>query len=68
MTKQFIKVKATPCNPQGNAGHQPRQVELLLNCDLIGAFQSNSVLLKQGEILIIGGNYFKSIILDEKIE
>ena len=56
----FIKVTANQCNQQGNTDpHQP-PTELHLNTDLIGAFQGDTILLKGGEIINLGGRLYKN--------
>jgi len=55
----FIKVIANQCNQQGITDpHQP-PAELHLNIDVIGAFQGNTILLKGGEIINLGGKLYK---------
>ena len=68
MTKQFIKVKATPCNNQGTTDQRIPTIELQINVDLIGAISSTKILLKGANILNVGGSFYTNIILDEKIE
>jgi hypothetical protein len=68
MTKQFIKVKATPCNNQGTTDQRMSSIELQINVDLIGAISSTKVLLKGGNILSIGGSYYTNLKIVDKIE
>lgn len=68
MTKQFIKVKATPCNVQGTVIPNYPIAEMLLNIDLIGAISSKEILLKSGSILNFNGHYYTKLTLNEIIE
>lgn len=60
---KFIKVNATQCNAQGTVQPNSRPSELILNVDLIAAISGASVYLKQGDMLNLGGNYYKNISL-----
>lgn len=52
---------ASPSNQQGITNKTVLPVNLKLNIDLIGAFQGNSVLLKGGNILHLGGKHFTDL-------
>ena len=54
----FIKVNAYQCNVQGNVDPRGIKSELYLNKDLIGAFIDNRILLKGGDIITLGKNYY----------
>lgn len=66
---QFIPVTADQTNSQGTVGqsHAPR-VSFRINSDLVGAIKGTDVLLKGGNILSIGGNYYTNIRLAENVK
>jgi hypothetical protein len=57
----FIKVTAYQCNQQGHTVSQNIPQEIFLNTDLIGEFSGNEVLLKGGEVLTLGANYYTKL-------
>lgn len=68
MKKQFIRVKAIPCNVQGITQNNNFSAEMHINCDIIAAILANKIYLKQGDVLNLNGNYYTNLILNDKIE
>jgi len=56
---KFIEVFATQCNSQGLTRGTSYPEKFFLNLDLVAAIKSDSLMLKGGDALIIGGNYYK---------
>ncbi|PJJ08277.1 hypothetical protein CLU83_1533 [Flavobacterium sp. 1] len=67
---KFIKVVARPCDSQGNERRQQLspQESFYLNIDLIGGISETRIMLKGGNILMLGGNYFTDFNLKDKID
>jgi len=64
----FIKVIANQCDQQGHTDPLQSPTELYLNIDLIGAFKGNTILLKDGEIINLGGIWYKSFRLAQGVK
>lgn len=62
----FVKVIAMPCNNTGSTRGQVQR-EFYLNINLIAGIFENNILLKDSELLHIGGGYFKNIKLAIKV-
>ncbi|KNB61272.1 hypothetical protein [Chryseobacterium sp. Hurlbut01] len=58
---KFIEVLAIQCNSQGLTKGASYQERFFLNLDLVGAIQGNSIRLKGGDLLIIGGLNYKDL-------
>lgn len=56
----FIKVTADQCNQQGATSPHVQRSEFYLNIDVIRAFHSDTILLKGGEMINLGGNWYKN--------
>jgi len=56
----FIKVTAEQCNTQGLTSPQIPRSEFQLSLDLVGAFVGDKVLLKGGEMINLGGHWYKN--------
>lgn len=65
----FIKVTAEQCNSQGLTAQISIRSEFHLNTDLIGAINGKTIYLKGGDIVNLGGNYYKNFALgtDQRI-
>lgn len=57
----FIKVTADQCDQQGQTSPQIPRSEFHLNIDVIGAINGSSILLKFGEMINLGGSWYKNI-------
>jgi hypothetical protein len=64
----FLKVSAQQCNAQGHVVQQVPRGEIYVNIDLIGGIKGNSVLIKGGTILHIGGQYYTGFMTVQGIE
>ena len=58
---KFIDVRAVQCNSQGLTRGVTSTVQFFLNIDLIAAFEHDTIRLKGGDILIMGGSYYKDL-------
>ena len=58
---KFIDVLAVQCNSQGLTSGPSHYDQLLLNLDLIAAFEQDSIRLKGGDLLLCGGKYYKDL-------
>ena len=63
----FITVTANQCNQQGIVDQRSQRITLRLHKDLIGAFQGNTVLLKGGTILNLGGHFYTNFSLGQNM-
>lgn len=64
---RFIKVIATPCDGNGQSlrGGIPSKT-FKLNIDLIGGIDNDTIMLKGGEIIRLGSNWFKEFRLSNQ--
>lgn len=67
---KFIKVVARPCDANGNERRQQfsNKETFYLNIDLVGGISESNIMLKGGNILMLGGNYFTDFQLKDKID
>lgn len=64
----FIKVTALQCNPQGNVQPNAMKSELRINKDLICAINDTTILLKGGNIISLGKNYYTDLHLAKGVK
>ena len=55
---EFVNVTAQPCNSQGITSQQQRRAEVKISEDLIAAYSGDTIYLKGGDVLNLGGKYF----------
>ena len=61
----FIKVTANQCSQQGIVSPHIPRTEFSLSVDVIGAFTGDTVLLKGGEMINLGGKWYKDFKLSK---
>lgn len=63
----FIKVTARPCSSEGET-RGGSVFEFKINADLIGAIDGKELMMKNGNIINIGGKWFTDFRLAQKID
>ena len=63
---EFVNVKAQPCNSQGLTSKQQLPVEFRISEDLIAAYQGDIVHLKGGDVLNLGGHFYRDFRINKK--
>jgi len=58
---KFVKVYASPCNEKGQSREGTPARTINLSVDLIGAIEGDLVMIKGGEIIRLGSQWFKEI-------
>ncbi|WP_101907407.1 hypothetical protein [Tenacibaculum dicentrarchi] len=64
---KFIKVTAKPCTSEGET-RGGIILELKINADIIGAFDGKEIMLKNGNIINLGGKWFTDFRLAQEID
>ncbi len=58
---RFIEVLGIQCNSQGLTRGASVEERFYLNLDLVAGIEDSFIRLKGGDLLIMGGKYFKDI-------